>query len=84
MLVQEMGRFSVSKARSVARAASIEIEPSAASAVRDACCSMVAGRGIALHLSASSNRKVCQMRCIKSSCKFTRPNKIPWTTTRTT
>ena len=42
MLVQEMEHFSGSKARSVARTASIEIETSAASAVRDACCSIVA------------------------------------------
>ena len=34
-------------------------------------------RGIALDLSAASNRKVCQMRCIKSNCKFRRPNKNP-------
>ena len=32
-------------------------------------------RGIALHLSAASNRKVCQMRCIISHCKFRRPNR---------
>ena len=37
------GTFSASKARSVARTASIEIETSDASAVRDACCSIVAG-----------------------------------------
>ena len=44
MLVQEeMGTFFLIKARSVARMASIEIETSAASAVRDACCSVVAG-----------------------------------------
>ena len=43
MFVQEMEHFSESKARSVARTASIEIETSAASAVRDACCSIVAG-----------------------------------------
>ena len=41
MLVQEMEYFSASKARSVARTASIEIATSAASAVRDACCSIV-------------------------------------------
>ena len=34
-------------------------------------------RGIALDLSAASNRKVCQMRCIKSNCKFRKPNKNP-------
>ena len=43
MLVQEMEDFSASKAHSVARTASIEIEISTASAVRDACCSIVAG-----------------------------------------
>ena len=42
MLVQEMEHSSASKAHSVARTASIEIETSAASAVRDACCSIVA------------------------------------------
>ena len=41
-------------------------------------------RGTALHLSAVSNRRVCQMRCIKSNCKFRRPNKNPMDyTTRT-
>ena len=68
-----MEHFSATKAHSVARTASIEIETSAASAVRDACCS----RGIALHLSAAFNRKVCLMRCIKSNCKFRKPNKNP-------
>ena len=43
MLVQEMEHFSALKARSVARTASTEIATSAASAVRDACCSIVAG-----------------------------------------
>ena len=43
LLMQEMEHFSASKARSVARTASIEVETSAASAVRDACCSIVAG-----------------------------------------
>ena len=42
-MVQEMEHFSASKGRSVARTALIEIETSAASAVRDACCSIVAG-----------------------------------------
>ena len=43
MLVQEMDHFSASKACGVERTASIEIEISAASAMRDACCSIVAG-----------------------------------------
>ena len=43
MLVEEMEHFSSSKGRSVATTASIETETSAASAVRDACRSVVAG-----------------------------------------
>ena len=59
MLVQEMEHFSASKARinSVVRTAPIEIETSAASAVRDAC-----SRGMALHLSAASDRKF--VKCV--------------------
>ena len=43
MLVHATERFSASKTRSVARTASIEIETSAASAMRDACCGIVTG-----------------------------------------
>ena len=43
MLMHQMEHFSASKARSVARTASIEIETSAASVVRAAWCSIVAG-----------------------------------------
>ena len=49
MLVQEMENISGSKARSVARTTSIEMETSDASTVWDACNSRVAG--VALHLS---------------------------------
>ena len=88
MLVQEMQHFSASKARSVARTASIETETSAASAVRDACCSIIvhSSRGIALLLSAAfnNNRKVCQMRRINQIASSEGRIKIPWTTTRTT
>ena len=49
-MVQEMEHFSASKARSVARTASIEIETSAVSAVRDECCSIVAGVSHSIYL----------------------------------
>ena len=45
-----MEHFSASKARSVARTASINIETSAASAVRDACCIIVAGARHSIYL----------------------------------
>ena len=72
-----MEHFSASKARGVARTALIEIEISVASL---SCARRVLyhnSRGIALHLSAASDGKVCQMRCINSNCKFRRPNKNP-------
>ena len=73
------GTFFRIKTRSVARTASIEIETSAASAVRDACCSIVVySRGIALHLSPASNRKVCQMRFIDQIASSEGRIKIPW------
>ena len=50
----------------------VEIETSAASAVRDACCSNNS-RGIAPHLCAASNRKMCQMCCTAQICLHPRP-----------
>ena len=76
-----MAHFSASKARSVART---DLNRNLS---RLSCARRVlqhSSRGIALHLSAASNRKVCQMRCIKLNWSSEDRIKIPWTTTRTT
>ena len=85
MLVQEMEHFSVSKARSVARTASIETETSAASVVPDACCNIVAGVPKVLHLSAASSRNVCLMRFVLNQIARSESGIIiPCTIARTT
>ena len=69
-----MEHFSESKARSVART------DWNCNLSRLSCARRVlqhSSRAIALHLSSASHGKVSQMRCIKSSCKFRRPNKNP-------
>ena len=62
MLVREMEHFSASKTRIVEQRR-IEIETSAAPAVRDACCSIVAGVQHSIYLGLLLE-KVCQIRCI--------------------
>ena len=83
MLVQEMEHFSASKARSVARTASIEIETSAAPAVRDACCSIVSGVWHSIYLRHLIGKFV---QCVVYNQIATSEGriKIPWTNTRTT
>ena len=85
MLVQEMEHFSASKARGVARTASIEIETSAASAVQNACCSIVARvyHSFYLRLLQVVDKFV---KCVvkKQIASSEGRRKIPWTTTRTT
>ena len=69
-----MKRFSVSKARSVART-DWNCNLSRLSCARRML--QHRSRGITLHLSAAFNRKVFQMHCTKSNCKSRRPNQNP-------
>ena len=65
MLALEMENISGSKARSVARMASIEIETSDASTVSDSCYSSRRVAGVALHVSeALYDGKIGQMHSL--------------------
>ena len=75
MSVQVIEHFSASKARVVARTASIGIETSAASAVRDACCSIVAGVQHSIYLRLLIESLSSALYEIKLQVR--RPNKNP-------
>ena len=79
--MQEMEHFSASKARNVARTdgnCNISRLSCARRVLQHTMVVAWVYFEVALHyLSAASNRKVCQMRCIKSNCKFRRPNENP-------